>query len=334
MLDVLFDQSGGWLAASLLISATISAIAFVFVGAALTNRTRARYMRRLETVRGRFTPGLVNPISSTGVRRHEERTFMDTLVKRYLPRPEKLAIRLSRTGRNLTIGRYATICLIVALVFGGIGYLWFERSLGLSLLSGLGAGLALPHQVIGYLINRRQRKFTEKLPEGIDVMARGLKAGLPVTETINAVGVEAAEPVRSIFQRISDLVKVGDPLEDAIEKVAREVDTPELKFLAITLSVQKETGGNLGETLENLSEILRKRRQMKLKIRAVSSEARASAYIIGSLPFVMFMILYVTNQSYVMTLFHDPRGHVLLAIGLFSMFLGAAVMFKMVRFEI
>jgi len=216
----------------------------------------------------------------------------------------------------------------------GAGLWLFAWTPGLASIAGLGAGLVLPHQAVSYLINRRQRKFTEKLAEGIDIMVRGLKAGLPVTESVNAVGNEAPEPVRTVFRRIADLVKVGDPLENAIEKAAKEMDTPELKFLAITLSVQKETGGNLGETLENLADILRKRRQMKLRIRAVSSEARASAYIIGSLPFVMFGILYMTSQDYVMQLIYDPRGHVLIGIGLSMIAVGAIVMYKMVRFDI
>ncbi len=333
-MDVLLHIAGGWPAILVMGSAAATVVSLVFVGGTLANRSRRRQLRRVELVRGRFMPGMAGAAQVTSLRRHESRSFADGLMQRYLPRPDALAVRLQRTGFNLAIGHYAIICVGVACALFTTGFWMFEWSPGLSALVGLGGGLVLPHQAVGYLINRRQRKFTEKLPEGIDIMVRGLKAGLPVSESINAVGNESAEPVRSVFRRISDLVKVGDALENAIEKAAKEMDTPELKFLAITLSVQKETGGNLGETLENLSEILRKRRQMKLKVRAVSSEARASAYIIGSLPFVMFGILYMTNQGYVMELFHDPRGNVMIGIGLGMIMTGALVMFKMVRFDI
>ena len=161
-----------------------------------------------------------------------------------------------------------------------------------------------------------------------------IRAGLPVTESLAAVGREAPEPVAGVFREVSDKIRVGEPLEVAVSSASRSMDVPELKFLAITLSVQRETGGNLAETLANLSEILRKRRQMKLKVKAVSSEARASAMILGSLPFVMFALIMVVSQDYIMQLFHDPRGHLMLAAGLASMGTGILVMMKMVRFEI
>lgn len=309
-------------------------LVLVFAGATLTNRGRHRQLRRVEVVRSRFTPGMIAPTQASSLRLNESRSFADGLVQRYLPRPDALAVRLRRTGFGLTIGHFAIICLTVCCAIFAAGLWLFAWSPGLAALAGLGAGLTLPHNAVSIMIARRQRKFTEKLAEAIDIMVRGLKAGLPVTESINAVGVEAPEPVRSVFRQIADLVKVGDPLENAIEKAAKEMDTPELKFLAITLSIQKETGGNLGETLENLAEILRKRRHMKLRIRAVSSEARASAYFIGSLPFVMFAILCLTSESYVMQLIYDPRGHVMIGVGLGMITMGALVMFKMVRFDI
>ncbi|MCW5750509.1 MAG: type II secretion system F family protein, partial [Alphaproteobacteria bacterium] len=122
--------------------------------------------------------------------------------------------------------------------------------------------------------------------------------------------------------------------EEMLWATARRIDSPDFKFFVISLSVQRETGGNLAEALQNLSDILRRRRQMRLKVRALSSEARASAYIIGSLPFVMFMLLMLVNAGYVTQLFTDPRGMILVGIGLFSMLIGVVVMFKMVRFEI
>jgi tight adherence protein B len=148
------------------------------------------------------------------------------------------------------------------------------------------------------------------------------------------VSKEMADPIGAEFRLIDQGIRFGRSIDEALWDTATRIDTPEFKFFVISISVQRETGGNLAETLDNLSDILRKRRQMKLKVRALSSEARASAYIIGSLPFVMFGILTVVSYDYVMDLFRDPRGLVMVAIGLTSMLLGVLVMAKMVRFEI
>jgi tight adherence protein B len=210
----------------------------------------------------------------------------------------------------------------------------FGFSLALSLLAGLAIGVMGPHMTLGMMISRRLTRFNQLFPEAIDLMVRGLKSGLPISETINNVGAEMSEPVGSEFRAISDAVRFGSVLDDALWEAARRIGLPEFKFFAISLSVQRETGGNLGETLGNLSDILRKRLTMRLKVKAMSSEARASAYIIGSLPFIMFLILYFMNHDYVMRLFTDPRGLIMTGVGLFVMLIGVAVMFKMVRFEV
>jgi tight adherence protein B len=133
---------------------------------------------------------------------------------------------------------------------------------------------------------------------------------------------------------MSDSIKFGWTLEDALWDAAKRLDTPEFRFFCISLAVQRETGGNLAETLENLSDILRRRRQMQLKIKAMSSEAKASAIILGSLPFVMFGLIFFVNRGYVMQLFEDPRGLMMVAGGLTILGIGCLVMMKMVRFEV
>lgn len=188
--------------------------------------------------------------------------------------------------------------------------------------------------LVGTLVKRRQARFTSELPEGIDVIVRGLRAGLPVSESIIAVGRELSGPVSDTFADVAERLSLGDPVEKAVLEAGVKIDTPEIKFFGISLSIQRETGGNLAETLANLSDILRRRRQMKLKIKALSSEARASAYILGCLPFVMFTLLYLVNNDYIMKLFNDPRGMALAVGGLFMMACGGFVMFRMVRFEI
>ena len=165
-------------------------------------------------------------------------------------------------------------------------------------------------------------------------MVRSLRAGIPISEAIATVANDAPEPISTEFKRVSDTVKLGKSVEDGLWKVAKRIDLPDFKFLIIAISIQRETGGNLAETLAGLANMLRKRRQIKLKIKAMSSEARASAWIIGSLPFIMFFLLWLANDDYVMTLINDPRGIYLIGAGLTMIASGVGVMAKMVRFEI
>ena len=292
--------------------------------------------RRQDRILERWQPGSAQH-QATSVRLSDADSSipgLDKFVKRWLPRREVLRDRLARTGRPITIGHYVLATLVLALTVGAVLVLFFRLAPLLAALIAIAVGVGLPHFVVGYLANARIKRFIELFPEGIDLIVRGLKSGLPITESISTVGREIADPVGIEFRRIEQTLRFGQSLEDALWATARRLDAPEFKFFVISLAVQRETGGNLAETLENLSDILRKRRQMKLKIKALSSEARASAFIIGSLPFVMFAILLLVNATYVLKLFHDPRGMMMVGAGLGSMTLGVLVMAKMIRFEI
>jgi len=260
--------------------------------------------------------------------------ILDRLIKAVMPNPEKLRARLAKTGRNITLAEYLLINLLLIFIFYLVFTLAVDWTRTPSVLLGIAIGLYIPHMVIGKMGARRLKKFLGSFPEAIDTMSRGLRSGLPVTESISAVGREMPDPVGIEFRRISDAVRMGRSLEEAMWDITRRVDTPEFRFLIISMAIQKETGGNLAETLGNLSELIRKRRQLRLKIKAMSSEARASAMIIGSLPFLMFSILYLVNSDYVMTLFHTTKGNVLLGFGLGMITLGWTVMNKMIAFEI
>ena len=253
---------------------------------------------------------------------------------RYLPKRELLRIRLQRAGFSGALGLYVAVSITITMVVA-LGMLIFGDLPPLAApISAIASGILIPHSFLSWRAGKREQAFLKNLPEGIDIIVRGLKAGLPVSESMSAVGREAPEPVGGMFRKIGDVVQIGHPLEVAIEKVSKQMAVPELRFLAITMSVQKETGGNLTETLQNLAEILRRRRQMKLKVKAMSSEARASAFVLGSLPFIMFLLIYFVSRDYVMTLFTDPRGPTLVYIGLGMIGTGAAVMAKMIKFDI
>jgi tight adherence protein B len=259
---------------------------------------------------------------------------LDYMIKRWLPNPQKMRGRLLRTGRQISLGQYLTFCGVLAVLAAGALKLLVAIPFVACLLVGIVVGVGIPHLVIGYLGGRRRNKFNALFPEGIDLIVRGLKSGLPVSESIRVVGQEITDPVGVEFREVSDQIKFGKTLTESLWSVAPRIDTPEFRFFIISLSIQQETGGNLAETLENLSTVLRKRKTLKLKIKALSSEAKASAYIIGSLPFLMFGILLMMNYGYASTLYTDPRGIILVGCGLISYALGIGTMAKMVRFDV
>ncbi|HJP69462.1 MAG TPA: type II secretion system F family protein [Sphingomicrobium sp.] len=250
-----------------------------------------------------------------------------------IPKPALLRKRLEQTGKNISLGKYAMVCIAVTglvtfvLVLRGAPFL-------LSLLLGLFFGIGGPHFVIGRLIKRRVAKFTSNFPDAIELMVRGLRSGLPITETLGIVASEIIGPVGVEFRMVADKMKIGRTMEAALQDTADRLGTPEFQFFVITLAIQRETGGNLAETLSNLADVLRKRAQMKLKIRAMSSESKASAYIVGSLPFVVFGLVWMINPHYMGGFFTDQRLMVAGLGGMVWMAIGAGIMAKMVNFEI
>jgi tight adherence protein B len=199
---------------------------------------------------------------------------------------------------------------------------------------GLFAGIALPHFAVSYLIKRRIAQFNVRFPDAIELMVRGLRSGLPISETMGVVAAEIQGPIGLEFQTVVDKMKIGRTMEAALQDAADRIGTPEFQFFVITLAIQRETGGNLAETLANLADVLRKRSQMKLKIKAMSSESKASAYIVGSLPFIVFGLIWIINTNYMQGFFSDTRLMIAGVGGLFWMGIGVGIMAKMVRFEI
>ncbi|HYD37892.1 MAG TPA: type II secretion system F family protein, partial [Allosphingosinicella sp.] len=204
----------------------------------------------------------------------------------------------------------------------------------LAIFVGLFAGIGLPHYVVGKLIKRRVAKFTARFPDAIDLMVRGLRSGLPISETLGVVADEIPGPIGEEFRTVSDKMKIGRSMEAALQETADRLGTPEFQFFVITLAIQRETGGNLAETLANLSDVLRKRAQMKLKIKAMSSESKASAWIVGALPFIVFILIWFINGKYMQTFFVDERLMIAGGGGLIWMGIGVYIMAKMVDFEI
>lgn len=190
---------------------------------------------------------------------------------------------------------------------------------------------------LNFLARRKARqlhKFQEIFPEALDLIVRSVRAGLPVSEAIKMIGTEVAEPVGEAFREVAANLGIGMSLDESLALLQKKAPIAEVKFFAISLTIQQETGGNLAEILANLATIMRKRVQIGKKIRALSSEAKASAYIIGSLPFVVGLAIYALNRDYIEILIYDATGQIFLFSALGSIALGAIVMAKLVRFEI
>jgi len=248
-------------------------------------------------------------------------------------RADALRVRLQRTGMGWTISQYMYVSVGLAVVIAALAYLQTSALL-LSLGVGLLIGASLPHMVVNSFIKRRINKFTAKFPDAIELLVRGLRSGLPVAETLAVVSTEVPGPVGAEFRAAVERIKIGRTMEESLQETADKLGTPEFQFFVITLAIQRETGGNLAETLSNLADVLRKRAQMKLKIKAMSSESKASAYIVGALPFIVFGLIYWINPNYIGGFFTDDRLIVTGLGGLVWMSLGAFIMAKMVSFEI
>jgi tight adherence protein B len=305
----------------------------VLAGLAIVGPPGARTRkRRLETVKARHVAG---NIVETQLRRiHAQRASkLDEAFHRFIPNPELLRRRLEATGKSWTLGRYATFCAVLAAV-AFLGLTAKGAPFLLSLLAGLFIGIGLPHMVVGKLIKRRIAKFINKFPDAIELLVRGLRSGLPISETMGVVGAEIPDPVGAEFRGVADRMRIGRTMDQALQETADKLNTPEFQFFCITLAIQRETGGNLAETLGNLADVLRKRMQMKLKISAMSSESKASAYIIGSLPFLVFAIIYFMNPGYMGGFFTDTRLIIAAIGGGIWMSIGVFIMAKMINFEI
>ncbi len=257
----------------------------------------------------------------------------ESLASRLIPKPALLRRRLEMTGKDITLAKYSAISIGIA-VFVAAALMLRGAPILLALFAGLFFGLGGPYYFVGRMIKKRVAKFTVNFPDAIELMVRGLRSGLPITETLGIVAGEIGGPVGLEFRTVSDKMKIGRTMEAALQETADRLATAEFQFFVITLAIQRETGGNLAETLSNLADVLRKRAQMKLKIRAMSSESKASAYIVGALPFSVFGIVLFMNPGYMGGFFTDERLIVAGLGGMVWMAIGGFIMAKMVNFEI
>ena len=317
----------------LLVFALTGALLFAGVGAyAMLGQSAQRERSRRRRLGG-LARHRTQAIESNGPRLAKT-VKSDGLLARLLPRREVLRLRLERTGRSISVAQYVGVSLGIVVVLTVAMHVGLHLGKMASLLVGLMVGIGLPYWWLARAAKQRVAQFMAQLPEAIDLMVRALRSGLPISEAIINAGHEVPGPVGEEFRGVENALRLGRSLDDVLWDTARRLEVPEFRFFVISMSVQRETGGNLAETLATLAEMLRRRRQMKLKIKALSSEARASAMVLGALPFLVTAAMFFTSPDYIGRMFADPRGLLLCGIGILLMLVGGFVMAKIINFDI
>lgn len=315
----------------LIIAVAVAAVMILVILASGPSAGKAK-SRRLAMVKDRHAAS-TEAVVAAQMRKTIASVSGKNQISSFMPRREEMEKRLKRTGKPWTVSQYMMAMMALFVVAAG-GLLVMRAPFLLAVLIGLIAGAGLPYLVVGRLIKKRVAKFNARFPDAIDLLVRGLKSGLPVTETFQVVSQELPGPVGEEFKGVVERIRIGNTMETALQESAEMLGTPEFQFFCITIAIQRETGGNLAETLNNLSDVLRKRAQMKLKIRAMSSEAKASAYIVGALPFFVFGIVWSMNPEYLQGFFYEERLIITGLGGLVWMSIGAFIMSRMISFEI
>ena len=244
-----------------------------------------------------------------------------------------LEARIAQAGLTWTRSKYIGISVGSGLA-GGMLFLFITMNPIYAIAGVAIGGFGFPNWLVNFMRKRRLKKFIAEFPNAVDVIIRGIKAGLPLGDCIRIIASEAEEPVRTEFRRIVEAQTLGLTMTEAVDRLPESVPSAEANFFAIVINIQQKAGGNLSEALGNLSRVLRERKKMKVKIQAMSSEAKASAGIIGSLPFIVSGMVYLTSPRYMEILWLSSSGRIVMAVCGFWMFIGVMSMRKMIAFDI
>ncbi len=243
-----------------------------------------------------------------------------------------LAMQLAHAGLQMTPAVFWVLSLFCGIVIGFV-VLLSGSSWPLSLLAAFAGALGLPRWILRHMKKRRIAKFLDEFANAIDVIVRGIKAGLPVNDTLKVISQESPDPVGPEFKEIVEGQKLGVPLDAGLERMYERMPLAEVNFLSIVVSIQQRSGGNLAEALANLSKVLRERKKMQAKVRAVSQEAKSSASIIGALPPSIMGLVYLVNPDYISLLWTEQLGQFMLLGSAIWMGMGVLVMKKMINFD-
>jgi tight adherence protein B len=314
-----------------MVAIAIGGVAWVFLYPLLSGERNTE--RRMASVARREPmPQRASRAGQRSRREQVEDTLKQLEARQKTSKRIPLSLRLLQAGLSWTPRRFIVISSSLAFVVFLVLML-----VGTGLLPAIGiafaAGGGLPFWALSLLKKRREAKFLEAFPDAVDVVVRGIKAGLPLLDSLKLIAAEAQEPVRSEFRSIIDTQAIGIPIGEACMQLYEEIPVPEANFFGIVVSIQQRAGGNLSEALGNLSRVLRDRKKMKAKIKAMSMEAKASAAIIGALPIAVMIIVYITSPQYISLLWTEPLGRMMLLACAIWMSIGIMVMRKMINFD-
>ena len=319
------------LALGFLAASAIGGVAWVFIYPMLSGEKQAEN-RRAAVAKPEPTAKRQNDKAQRSRREQVEGSLKELEARREKQSKVPLSVRLSQAGLDWSTQKFMVVSAILGAIFlagalfvgGGI-----LGAVGLAFAGGFG----LPRWSLSFLKKRREKKFLAALPDAVDVIVRGIKAGLPLFESIKVVAADAPEPLRSEFNAIIETQAIGIPLGEACTRLYDRMPVPEANFFGIVISIQQKSGGNLSEALGNLSKVLRDRKKMAEKILAMSMEAKASAAIIGSLPPIVMLLVYLSTPSYISLLWTHPTGQLMLVGCVIWMSIGIMVMKKMINFD-
>ncbi len=313
-----------------LASVAVGGVAWVFLYPILSGERKAE--QRMASV------AKAEPVARTArSNQKSRRDIIESTLKELEERHKKskrvpLSVRIAQAGLFWSKRQFFIISAGIGVAMFLLG-LFTGGGLIVGAALGFAGALGLPRWLLSYLKKRRETKFLDAFPDAVDIIVRGVKAGLPLLDCLKMITMEAPEPTKSEFRAIVETQAIGIPLGDACGKLYEHMPLPEANFFGIVISIQQRSGGNLAEALGNLSRVLRDRKKMKAKIQAMSQEAKASAAIIGALPLAVMTLVYITSPNYISLLWTEPLGRVMLAASAIWMFMGVMVMKKMINFD-
>ncbi|MDO8878331.1 MAG: type II secretion system F family protein [Pseudolabrys sp.] len=319
------------LAVFFLAAVAVGGVAYVFVYPILSGERKTE--KRVASV------ARAEPVAraARGQPQRSRRDSVESTLKELEARHKKtkspsLSVRIAQAGLTWTKQKYLVISAVIGAVMFAAGLM---GNAGLLPAAGLGfaGAFGLPRWLLSYFKKRREAKFLAAFPDAVDIIVRGVKAGLPLLDCMKMITAEAPEPLKSEFRAIIETQAIGIPLGEACGKLYERMPLPEANFFGIVIAIQQKAGGNLAEALGNLSRVLRDRKKMKGKIQAMSQEAKASAAIIGALPVAVMTLVWITSPQYIGLLFSEPLGHIMLAGSVMWMSMGVLVMKKMINFD-
>jgi tight adherence protein B len=314
----------------LLVAVAVGGLAWVFLYPTLSGEKKAE--KRKETV---VRTGALVPARTVRNLQKPRREQIEATLKQVEDRRAKsasLSSRIIQAGLAWSKQRFFITAGLLGIGAFGLGFM-LDAGLLPALGFGFAAGCGLPLWLLKFLKKRREAKFLAAFPDAVDIIVRGVKAGLPLLESLRVITNDASEPVKSEFRTIVETQAIGIPLGEACGKLYEHVHVAEANFFAIVIGIQQRAGGNLSEALGNLSRVLRDRKKMKAKIQAMSMEAKASAAIIGALPIAVMTLIYITSPQYIELLWTHPTGRIMLGVSAAWMSTGVLVMRKMINFD-